>query len=93
MLAAARLDAHGRDIKALLKLVMPLLSSTSRSIPWSSGERAGELHGLYAMFKRYGLSSDFITFSQYDPNEPFVIKIGSRICDNGKWKMPDRRTI
>ena len=94
MLQAAEADPAGPEAHKLLRVLMPLVSSTSKKVPWSPGERASELPRLYGQAHRYGLTSDFITFSQYDPNEPLVIKIGSRrINEAGKWEMPDGRTI
>jgi hypothetical protein len=75
----ARQNPDSRECKALMNKMMPLVRNAGQKIRWSPGERQGELTKMYAITYRRGLPSLFITFSRQSANDPYVIKIGSRL--------------
>ena len=76
----------------LSRTVGPLVRATGGTVEWTPSERAAELPKMYALCQRYGLPSDFVTFSMNSPNDPLVIKIGSRRLGDGcefVWRSTD----
>ena len=82
----ARAAPTGAAAKRLLRVLLPLVRSTSSNVKYSAGERAAELSTMYSISHRYGLPSDFITFSQSSAREPLVIKFGLRQFGHGEME-------
>ena len=77
-LKIALVSPYGKESKELLRIMIPLLRTTGKTIPWGPLERNNELSVLYGMQQRYGPHSLFITFSQMNATQPLVIRLGSR---------------
>ena len=76
-LKSALQSPDGKEGKEMLRIMIPLLRTTGKNIPWGPMERNNELSVLYSMQQRYGLHSLFIAFSQMSATQTLVIRLGS----------------
>ena len=59
----------------LLKQMTNILSVAGRRVPWSGDERAGEVAKLFAMFRRFGVPSCFLSLAPDDVHRPKSIRL------------------
>ena len=78
-LRKAREDPTSKESRTLLKHVLRFTASAGKAVPWSGEERAAEITKLYAMWRRYGPSSAFITCSPDDVHQSKAIQLSYRV--------------
>ena len=59
--------------------------SSGRTIPWSAEERSGEMTRLYAMWRRFGPPSCFLSLAPDDVHQPTCIRLSYRCTDPTIW--------
>ncbi|CAK0798449.1 unnamed protein product [Prorocentrum cordatum] len=67
---AAKEDPTSKGARDLLKEVMRFTATAGKVAPWSGEERAGEITKLYAMWRRFGPASAFLTCAPDDVHQP-----------------------
>ena len=77
-LEAAKNDPLSKESRELLKHVSRFVVSSGKAIPWSAEERAGEITRLYAMWRRFGPPSAFITAAPDDVHQPTCLRLAFR---------------
>ena len=60
-LRRAQEDPTSKEARELLMHVMRFVASAGKAVPWSGEERAAEITKLYAMCRRFGVPSGFLT--------------------------------
>ena len=88
-LAAAKNDPLSKESRNLLKDVSRFVISSGRSIPWSAEERASEITRLYAMWRRFGPPSAFLTVAPDDVHQPTVMRLSFRSGSSSTFPAAD----
>ena len=60
-LRRAKEDPTSKEPRTLLKHVLRSSASAGKVVPWSGEERAAEITKFYAMWRRFGPASAFLT--------------------------------
>ncbi|CAK0867394.1 unnamed protein product [Prorocentrum cordatum] len=69
---AAEEDPTSKGARDLLKQVMRFTATAGKVVPWSGEDRAGEITKLYAMWRRFGPASAFLTCAPDGVHQPKV---------------------
>ena len=77
-LRLAKEDPTSKEARELLKHVMRFVGSAGKQVPWSGEERAAEITKLYAMCRRFGPGSCFLTCAPDDVHQPRSILLSYR---------------
>ena len=77
-LRVAEEDPTSKEARGLLTHVMRFVASAGKTVPWSGEERASEITKLYAMCRRFGAPSGFLTVAPDDVHQPRMILLSYR---------------
>ena len=74
-LKTAKENPTSKEARELLKHVMRFTAAAGRIIPWSGEERASEITKLYALWRRFGPPSAFLTAAPDDVHQLKSIRL------------------
>ena len=77
-LIRAKEDPTSQESRALLKQVLRFSAAAGKAVPWSGEERAAEITKLYAMWRRFGPPSAFLTCAPDDVHQSKSIQLSFR---------------
>jgi hypothetical protein len=75
ILMAARDKPNSKEGRKVLKLIMPLLATAARPVPWGAVERGSCIGKLIAMIRRFGPPSIFLTVKPDDVHNPLSYRL------------------
>ena len=78
-------DPEGEDAKYILGKVLPVLNISGRNTPFGAVERRLALSKIYALQRRYGAPSIFLTIAVDDINNPTSFRLTFRSVDNSSF--------
>ena len=74
-LQEARNDPFSKKARALLKEITSFVTIAGAHVPWSAHERKAELTKLYALTRRFGPASCFLSVAPDDVHHPTVLRL------------------
>ena len=81
----ARSDPLGTAAWELFKSVSRFVVASGHTVPWSAEERAGEVTRLYAMWRRFGPPSCFLSLAPDDVHQSTCIRLSYGCADPRMW--------
>ena len=88
-LEAAQNDPLSKDSRELMKSISRFVVCSGRVVPWSAEERAGEITRLYAMWRRFGPPSCFLSFAPDDVHQATCLRLSYRCGPAGRFPAAD----
>ena len=72
-----------------LSIAVCFVSMGGKRVPWGADERAGEMSKLYAMLRRFGPPSCFLSLATDDVHQPLAIRLSYRAGPPGAFPCVD----
>ena len=88
-LEVAKVDPLSKDSRELLKSVSRFVVSSGKVVPWSAEERAGEITRLYALWRRFGPPSCFLSLAPDDVHQAQCIRLSYRCGASSSFPAND----
>ena len=88
-LEAAKNDPLSKDSRDLMKSISRFVVCSGRVVPWSAEERAGEITRLYAMWRRFGPPSCFLSFAPDDVHQATCLRLSYRCGPAARFPAAD----
>ena len=88
-LDAAQQDPMSKGSRDLLKSISRFVIASGKVVPWSAEERAGEVTRLYAMWRRFGPPSCFLSLAPDDVHQPTCLRLSYFCGDASSFPAVD----